>query len=112
MLVRAYPGLLDEAKKRLKKRFILNDYPKVAELKERFFIDYQLLEIKPPEAEKMSDKLFRQEKEKWEKLWSDAASNAEKVLQVGMVEEISNLIAKLEPGTDGKPKQIRETALE
>jgi hypothetical protein len=112
ILVRAYPGLLAEAKKRLKKEFNESDYPKVAELKQRFSISYQLLEIKPPQAEKMSDKIFREEKAKWEQLWSDAAANAERVLQAGMIEQINELMKKLETGSDGKPKQIRPTALD
>lgn len=111
-LLSAWPKLLAEAKKRLKKRFDPKDYPDPKELKDRFFIDYQLLEIKPPEPEKMSDKIFKQEKAKWEKLWETAAENADQLLTVGMIEQMNSLIAKLQSGDDGKPKQIRETALD
>ena len=111
IFVRAYPGLLAEAKKRLKKRFNAKDYPAAEELKSRFRIDYQLLEIKPPQPEKMSEKVFREEKAKWEKLWSDAAANADQLLTAGMIEQMNLLIAKLS-GDDGQPKQIRETALD
>ena len=112
ILVRAYPQLIAEAKKRLKKRFNAADYLSADQLKSRFFIAYQLFEIKPPESEKMSDRVFREEKAKWEKLWSDAAANADQLLTVGMVEQINLLIQKLEPGADGKAKQIRPTALD
>jgi hypothetical protein len=112
ILVRAYPALLAEAKKRLKKEFNESDYPKAADLKRRFSISYQLLEIRPPQAEKMSDKIFREEKAKWEKLWSEAAANADTLLTVGMIEQMDLLSAKLQNGNDAKSKQIRPTALD
>jgi hypothetical protein len=112
LLAEAWPRLLTEAKKRLKKRFNAGDYLKPEEVRSRFSIDYQLIEIKPPEPEKMSDKVFREEKAKWEKLWADAAANADQLLTAGMIEQINLMMERLAPREDGKAKQIRETCLD
>lgn len=108
----AYPRLMAEAQGRLKKRFNPKDYPSVEELKERFYISYQLLEIKAPEPEKLEAKVFREEKAKWEKVWTEAAKNAEQLLCAGLTEQLQSLIDKLTPGADGKKKQIRDSALD
>jgi hypothetical protein len=111
-LARAYPRLLEEAKKRLKKHFNPQDYLTVEQLVQRFYLSYQLLEIKPPDPEKLDAKLFRKEKEKWEKIWTDAAENADRLLSVGMVEQIKKLLANLAPSSDGKQKRIAPTSLD
>ena len=107
-----WPRLLVQAQLILKNRFNAGDYIDPRLIVGRFSIDYQLFEIKPPDSDMISDKVFREEKAKYVTLWEEAAKNAERLLAVGMVEQVQNMIDKLTPTKDGKARRIRPTALD
>lgn len=109
---KAYPALVDEAKKRLGALYDQTQYPSAAALRDLFSFDWQVVEVGTPDAKlrSVSQALFEKEKGKAEQVWASAVGQINEALAEGMAEVVAHLSERL-GGGDEPPKRFRESAI-
>lgn len=109
---KAYPGLIEVAKKRLGPLFDITQYPRVEAVEALFVFEWQVIEISTPNEKlrTISKALFEKEKEKAERVWQSAVGQINDALTEGMQEVVKHMADRL-GGGDEPPKRFRESAL-
>lgn len=100
------------AKKSLGSLFDPADYPPVDEVRKRFVLDYQFLELNTPGSLKTVNKdLYEKELKKMENVWADASEKVVAVLLEEFREMTRHMAERLAPNEDGTPKVFRSTLI-
>lgn len=109
---KAYPALVDEAKKRLGSLYDPTQYPPPRELRSLFSFEWQVVEVGTPDAKlrSVSQALFEKERTKAEQVWSSAVGQINEALAEGMADVVAHLSERLGAG-DEPPKRFRESAI-
>lgn len=108
----AYPGLVKAARESLGPLFDATEYPAAAAITSQFDLEWQVVEMGTPDNKlrAISRALFEKERDKAEKVWSNAVGQINAMLAEGMAKVVEHLSEKL-GGGDEKPKRLRESAV-
>ncbi len=106
-----YPGLCQDAGKRLRGLYNPADYPPVAEVTREFGLSWQYVSFGVPDQRKgISQAVWEQERDKAAERMAEASSEIQQVLRQSMadlVAHMADLVAhmaeRLKDGADGKP---------
>ena len=110
-LQNVYPQLREAAKEALGALYDENDYP--ASIEGRFAIEYEWPNVDPPEyLKQINPALYQEQLDKMRQRFSEAIRLTEEGLAIELQKLIAHLCDRLTPGEDGKPKMIRESAVE
>jgi hypothetical protein len=89
------------------------DYPSVASVRASFKMRWQWFEFSVPDKlRETNPAIWRAEVEKTREMWAEAAAEIKTGLREGIAAIVAKLVARLEPGDDGKRKIIKASALE
>jgi hypothetical protein len=109
----AYPRLTSDARKKLGPLFDPTEYPAASIIERAFGLEWQVVEMGTPDHKlrAVSRALFEKEKEKAEKVWTNAVEQINAMLAEGMAKVVDHLAAQL-GGADGeKPKRFRNASI-
>lgn len=110
--VSAYPTLCDSASKRLGSLYNSFEYPGADTIRAKFIFDWQYVSFGVPgQLKGISAGLFKAEQEKAAETMKAAAEEITLLMRQTLYEMVSHLQDKLTPGSDGKTKILRETAV-
>jgi len=102
----------DESQERLKGEYDPDLYPSMEEVIEKFTIEHCWLSMSTPTSlKKISEDFFQTEKAKAEESLKSATSEITALLAAEAKSLGDHLIERLTPSVDGKPKQIRQSAV-
>lgn len=87
-----------------------NDYPEAEDLAKAFGFDWQWMALGIPDD--LPEALKREQQEKMEKKFSEAAEEIAVALRASFQELIAHATEKLTPSDDGKPKVFRDSMIE
>lgn len=106
-----YGELREEARERLGDLFDAGEYP--AAVRDAFAIDWDFPSVEPPDyLKELNPKLYAAEQEKVAARMEEAVRLAEEAFATELHELVAHLVDRLTgDGGDGKPKQLRETAV-
>lgn len=106
-----YPQLREAAKESLGNLYDAMDYP--GSIAGRFAIEYDWPNVDPPEyLKQINPALYQEQIEKMQGRFAEAIRLTEEGLTVELQKLIEHLCDRLTPDADGKPKMIRESAVE
>lgn len=116
-VVRAFADVVDqrkeEAKARLKGEFDPSLYPTREQIMSVYRIEHSWLSMSTPTSlKKISVEFFNQEKAKAEDSLREATQNITALLAAEAKDLADHLVERLTPDPDGKPKQLRKSAVE
>ncbi len=110
--VAVYPELKVKAQESLKDLYQDTDYPNIAELREKFKFGWAMMSFSTPAHLKAIDpELYEAELEKDRERIKIVTEEITQVMRGTLLEMVEHLQDKLTPGTDGKPKVLRESAV-
>jgi hypothetical protein len=109
----AYPGLCELAARQLGSLYETRDYPSVETLRGRFFFDYSIRTFSTPgQLRTVSAEMYQREVQKAQRQIQDAAREITALMRSELAELVNHLTEKLTPGDDGKPRILRNTAID
>lgn len=109
----AYPVLCQEAAQRLRTLYDPRDYPPIDFVRSRFAFTWQYVSFGVPgQLREISAKVFDTEREKAARMMSEASEEIQQVLRSALAELVHHLRERLTDDIDGKPKQLRESAVQ
>lgn len=110
--VAAYPGLCQDAAKRLRGLYNPADYPPVEEVTREFGLSWQYVSFGVPEQLKgISREVFEQEREKAAQRMAEASSEIQQVLRETMARLVQHMSERLKESADGKPLRFKESTV-
>lgn len=110
--IAAYPALCEAAAKQLGSLYKASEYPTVSDIKAKFVFKWQYTTFSVPGSLKnISQALFESEKEKAAKTMQAASEEITALMRETMLKLVSHLQNRLSPGDEGKPKILRESAV-
>lgn len=110
--IAAYPKLKEDAKAQLGSLFNEAEYPSPAEVRARFGFSYNIISFDVPGKLKSIDPdAYLEEVEKAEAQIQEAATEVTAVMRQACYELVNHLKDRLSPGPDGKPKILKESAI-
>lgn len=108
-----YPALCQQAVERLRTLYDPRDYPPVDVVRSRFAFAWQYVSFGVPgQLREISAKVFANEREKAARLMSEASQQIQQVLRTALAEMVEHLRERLTDDAGGKPKQLRESAVQ
>ena len=107
-----YPEAIEAARENLADLFNDCDYPDADQLKNRFRFHWRYITIGPTGSHILPPSIYREEVSKFRNLLEQARQEAINSLREEFVNLISNLNDKLSGSADGKPKRLRDAAIE
>lgn len=111
--ITAYPSIKEKAKEQLGTLYVESDYPTAEELKSKFYFQWRLFTFEVPgQLAAIDVELAQQEQEKAAATIQEAAKEIVQVMRITLYEMVDHLKERLTPGADGKPKVLRESAIE
>ena len=111
--IKAYPGLIEKAQRRLGPLFDSRDYPPVDRVKAAFNLSTQYVVFNTPGTLKaISKSIFEREQAKAEKEISEATGAIIQVLTLNFQKLIEHMVERLTPEADGKQKIFRNSLVE
>lgn len=106
----AYPGRIDDARRRLASQFKATDYPDVEEIKAAFSVQWSYFTIDTPDnLSAVSRAIFEREQRKAAAQWSDATEQIKTVLREAMADLVGHMADRLQPDDAGKSKVFRNS---
>ena len=109
----AYPALCQQAAERLRTLHDPRDYPPIDFVRSRFAFTWQYVSFGVPgQLREISARVFENEREKAARLMSEASQEIQQVLRSALAEMVEHLRERLTDEADGKPKQLRESAVQ
>jgi hypothetical protein len=110
--MRRYPALCREISNRLRTLYSPADYPPVDYVQSKFSFTWQYLSFGVPgQLEEISARIFLSEREKAAQRMAEASIEIQQVLRATLAEMVEHLRERLTDSDDGKPKQLRESAV-
>src|SRR5205807_4743201 len=107
-----YPGLSQDAAKRLRGLYNPADYPPADEVAREFGLSWQYVSFGVPEQLKgISQEVFEQEREKAAQRMAEASSEIQQVLRETMAKLVQHMADRLKESSDGKPLRFKETTV-
>lgn len=102
-----YEQIQERDRIRLRSVFNPKDYPSPAKVRESCFIKWDYIEFGVPES--LPDAIKGRENEKAAERVAQAAEQIQQLLRVEMLDLVSHISDRLEPGAGGKPRIFRDT---
>jgi hypothetical protein len=110
--IEAYPALKEDAKKQLGSLYDASEYPSVEDVKAAFDFKWNAVTFDVPGKLKALDsEAYSEEIEKAEAQIKEAAVEVTAVMRQACFELVNHLKDRLEPGKEGKPKILKESAI-
>lgn len=108
----AYPGLCQDAARRLRGLYNPADYPPAEEVAREFGFSWQYVSFGVPEQLRgISREVFEQEREKAAQRMAEASSEIQQVLRETMARLVQHMAERLKDGADGKPLRFKESTV-
>jgi hypothetical protein len=107
----AYPTLREEAQGELGELFNTHDYPTA--IRDTFHLAWGYPSVEPPDyLKQLNPKLYEQEQERVAQRFEEAMRLAEQSFATELQQLVAHLVDRLSGDTDGKPKTLRDSAVE
>ena len=110
--LRFYPESIKDAKEFLGDLFNELDYPSVDQVRKRFRFEWRYVVIGKTSSNVLPPSLYQEEAKKFQSLMEQARTEAIASLREEFVGLIANLSDKLSGKEDGKPKRLRDAAID
>lgn len=107
-----YPQTIEDARENLGELFNSCDYPTREEIKNRFRFQWRYIVVGPSVSRVLPPSIYKDEVEKFQSLMEQARTEAVIALRQEFVYLVSNIADKLTGSEDGKPKRLRDAAVE
>lgn len=107
-----YPQAIEDAKSNLAELFNSCDYPTREQIQNRFRFHWRYIIVGPSGSHVLPPSIYREEVNKFKNLMEQARQEAIASLREEFVGLIGNLTEKLSGSDDGKPKKLRDAAVE
>ena len=108
----AYPGLCQDAAKRLRGLYNPADYPAIEDATREFGFSWQYVSFGVPDQLKaISRDVWEQEREKAAQRMAEASTEIQTVLRESMAKLVQHMADRLKEGPDGKPLRFKETTV-
>ena len=105
----AYPSHIQRAQELLGDQFKESDYPSSVYLRTAFGISHQWVSFDIPQG--LPTDIYKQEKEKAEKMWADAAEQIAMSLRESFKGLVAHAVEKLQADVGGKKKIFRDSTI-
>ena len=110
--ISAYPGLCQDAAKRLRGLYNPADYPPVEDVTKEFGFSWQYVSFGVPDQLKgISREVWEQEREKAAQRMAESSAEIQQVLRESMAKLVQHMADRLKEGQDGKPLRFKETTV-
>ena len=107
-----YPGLSQDAAKRLRGLYNPADYPAVDEVTREFGLSWQYVSFGVPDQLKgISQEVWEQERDKAAQRMAEASSEIQQVLRQSMADLVAHMAERLKDGADGKPLKFKQSTV-
>jgi hypothetical protein len=107
-----YPQLCRQISQRLRTLYNPSDYPPVDFVRSKFTFKWEYLSFGVPgELREVSPQIFAREREKIAQKMAEASIEIQQVLRTTLAQMIEHLRERLTSDEEGKPKQLRESAI-
>src|SRR6266853_2147922 len=107
-----YPGLCQDAGKRLRGLYNPADYPPIDEVTREFGLSWQYVSFGVPDQLKgISQEVWEQERDKAAQRMAEASSEIQQVLRQSMADVVAHMADRLKIGDDGKPIRFKESTV-
>src|SRR5207302_2361845 len=108
----AYPGLCQDAARRLRGLYNPADYPPVEDVAREFGFSWQYVSFGVPDQLKaISAEVWEQEREKAAQRMADASAEIQVVLRESMAKLVQHMTDRLKEGPDGNPLRFKGTTV-
>ena len=107
-----YPQAIEDARTSLGELFNSCDYPTREQIKNRFRFQWRYITIGPSGSHVLPPSIYKDEVDKFRNLMEQARQEAIASLREEFVSLIANLNEKLSGSEDGKPRKLRDAAVE
>jgi len=111
-LLEEYDQLKRESQEKLKDLYREEDYPSPQQLRRAFWVERKLFDFSPPGKMKLSETMFKQERDRWRQTFIKAENEIRLALRESMLMLVSHLAEKLQSTPDGKKKVLRDSAVD
>ena len=107
-----YPQTIKDAKDSLGELFDECDYPTQETIKNKFSFQWRYITIGPSVSRVLPPSIYKEEVKKFRELMEQARSEAITALREEFVELVTNIADKLQNHDDGRPRRLRDAAVE
>ena len=107
-----YPQTVKDAKESLGELFDECDYPTQEAVKNKFRFQWRYITIGPSVSRVLPPSIYKEEVKKFQELMEQARSEAITALREEFVDLVTNIADKLQNHDDGKPRRLRDAAVE
>ncbi len=107
-----YPQTVKDAKESLGELFDECDYPTQEAIKNKFRFQWRYITIGPSISRVLPPSIYKEEVKKFRELMEQARSEAITALREEFVDLVTNIADKLQNHDDGRPRRLRDAAVE
>ena len=107
-----YPQTVKDAKESLEELFDECDYPAQETIKNKFRFQWRYITIGPSVSRVLPPSIYKEEVKKFQELMEQARSEAITALREEFVDLVTNIADKLQNHDDGRPRRLRDAAVE
>lgn len=107
-----YPQTIEDAREQLGELFNSCDYPTSEQVKARFRFQWRYIVIGPSVSRVLPPSIYKDEVEKFQNLMEQARLEAVIALRQEFTDLVAKLCDKLSGSDNGKPKRLRDAAVE
>lgn len=107
-----YPQTVKDAKESLGELFDECDYPTQEAVKNKFRFQWRYITIGPSVSRVLPPSIYKEEVKKFRELMEQARSEAITALREEFVDLVTNIADKLQNHDDGRPRKLRDAAVE
>jgi len=111
-LLAEYDQLKQEARQKLKDLYREEDYPEPNRLRQSFWVERRMFDFSPPGEAKLSESVYRQERDRWQQTFAEAENEVRLALRESMLVLVSHLAERLKPLPDGKKRKLHGSAVD
>jgi len=111
-LLLEYEQLKQDARQDLKELYREDDYLEPTQFRRAFWVERKLFDFSPPGKAKLSEAVYQQERDRWQKIFVEAENEVKLALRESMLKLVSHLAEKLQPTPDGKKRILKDSAVD